>query len=111
MAPLAIFGALHAIAWSFAFPSPTEQFLWQASSVTPAALALTRTILILATEHLKGEWALKLLFGVGFVVSGIIVTACFAARVAFLVLPLFQFRDLPPLTHQTVPWSDFFPHV
>ena len=101
--PLAIFGALHAIAWSAAFPSPTEQLLWRASSIAPAILASILLLLFAASRWLHG--ALEI------VVMIVITPPCFAARLAFIVLPLFQLRDLPPLAYQTVPWSDFLPHV
>lgn len=105
--PLAIFGALHAIAWSAAFPSPAEQFLWRASSIAPAILAF-----ILLTFFLASYCLPNVRFGdLEVIVMIVIIPPCFAARLAFIVLPLFQLRDIPPLAYQTVPWSDFLPHV
>jgi len=43
-----VFGAIHCVAWSFAFPSRAEQVLWRVSSVAvtciPAVLAIVTGI-------------------------------------------------------------------
>jgi hypothetical protein len=35
-----VFGGIHCVAWSFAFPSPTEQLLWRISSIAITGLSL-----------------------------------------------------------------------
>lgn len=112
--PLAVFGALHAIAWFSTFPSVIEQRLWQASSVVPAVLAMVHFFIFLARKARPAQEA-KALPSLAkktlHLAVYLILPVSLAARYAFLVLPLLQLRDLPPLAHQTVPWADFLPHV
>ena len=106
-APLAVFGALHAIAWHGPFPTVAEKLLWRVSSITPAVLAPILLAYSAASQLPSWAQAERLLrYAASFTIP-----ISFAARLGFIVLPLFQFCDLPPLAYQTVPWSDFLPHV
>ncbi|KAJ3538423.1 hypothetical protein NMY22_g5178 [Coprinellus aureogranulatus] len=104
----AIFGALHSIGWYSSFPSATEQLLWRASCVIPAVHALLLVLLMLGKTSSWPEFAVWISVVLHFFIS---TPFNITARFAFIVLPLLQLRNLPPLAHQTVPWSDFLPHV
>ncbi|KAJ3546423.1 hypothetical protein NMY22_g2063 [Coprinellus aureogranulatus] len=120
----AIFGALHSIGWYSSFPSATEQLLWRASCVIPTVHALllmsaTLSLMINFSVSLPYSWLRIACKALGAIVTNISMYVHFfissplnlAARFAFIILPLLQLRNLPPLAHQTVPWSDFLPHV
>src|ERR1700722_16534501 len=101
-----MFGAVHCIGWSFAFPSHTERILWRVSSI----------IIVSAPTSLF----LALFFGVA--VNGLpdvlltifaftLFFVYFIGRVTLLVLPFLSLRSLPPGAYQTVHWTTFIPHV
>ncbi|KAJ3538419.1 hypothetical protein NMY22_g5171 [Coprinellus aureogranulatus] len=114
----AIFGALHSIAWYSSFPSSTERLLWRASCIIPAVHALLFIVMngtgIGKHDSSSGiaGWAARALYLTLLAVYMFISNPInLFARFVFVILPLLQFRDLPPLSHQTVSWSDFLPHV
>lgn len=51
----ALFGAIHCIAWSFDFPSQTEQFLWHVSSIAITCLPLGPP-LVFGIEFVWENW-------------------------------------------------------
>lgn len=114
----AIFGALHSIAWYGDFPSATEQAIWRAACVMPAAhFAVEQWLWVLdqSSEQLGSRPMLQLplamlglLLMIFYYISPVLNLA---ARFVFVVLPLLQLRRLPVLAHQSVPWSNFLPHV
>jgi hypothetical protein len=108
-----IFGAIHCVAWSFQFPSHTEQLLWRIASLSITCLPmglLFATVGIALIEEL--DWSL------GDVPDGLL-TAIFLgfsilyilSRVALLVIALMSLRSLPPGAYETVHWTIFIPHV
>ncbi|KAJ3538421.1 hypothetical protein NMY22_g5172 [Coprinellus aureogranulatus] len=118
----AVFGALHSIGWYASFPSATEQLLWRSSCVIPAVHALLYifwTLGHISSKSTPSSWPriVRRIYRViaadtlNVLYSFISSPVNFAARFVFIVLPLLQLRNLPPLAHQTVPWSDFLPHV
>ncbi|KAJ3507444.1 hypothetical protein NMY22_g16929 [Coprinellus aureogranulatus] len=115
----AIFGALHSIGWYTSFPSATEQVLWRVSCVIPVVNALLFMSFVLNAWLAESASRPRIVRGICNVMSTGSFLANFfistpvnlAARFVFIVLPLLQLRNLPPLAHQTVPWSDFLPHV
>src|ERR1700722_17115925 len=100
-----MFGAVHCIGWSFAFPSHTERILWRVSSIIIVS-APTCYFLVLS---FLGAAGLPDVLGIIF-----IITLCFAygiGRVTLLVLPFLSLRSLPPGAYQTVHWTTFIPHI
>lgn len=113
-----IFGAIHCVAWSFAFPSHAEQMLWRIASLiitcVPAlpfvVVAVIAPITLLHLPELP-SWlksAGKSLILLFFVVSSILYII---ARVLLLVLPFMCLRSLPPDAYRTVHWVTFIPHI
>jgi hypothetical protein len=107
-----IFGAVHCIAWSFQYPSYTEQMLWRLSSI--AIVCLPVFYLVMWTVPLVSwdianspEWLRYLL-----AIIAIIVAFLYGlARAMLLVLALMSFRSLPAGAYQTVSWTTYIPHV
>jgi hypothetical protein len=98
-----VFGGIHLIAWSFAFPSHIERLLWRISSlaITAVPLAFTLTGLIYAAYFDNSlPWSTHLPLLLLYVFS----------RVDLLVLSLTTLRSLPPSALQTVKWTTFLPH-
>jgi len=116
-----IFGAVHCIAWSFEFPTPTEQLLWRISSLAITCLP----VLILAMHWLgfsfedlpqtlmtKDSSLVKWLSAVVLVVVYILLSTLYVlARVALLVMAFTSLRSLPPDAYRTVHWTNFIPHI
>jgi hypothetical protein len=108
-----IFGAIHCVAWSFEFPSPTEQLLWRISS-----LAITSgpvTILGLGLISISNFPRNVLIGWWGWVFLGIPLTSLallyILARVTLLVLAFMSLRLLPSGAYHTVNWTTFIPHI
>jgi len=112
-----IFGAVHCIAWSFEFPTPTEQLLWRISS-----LAITCVPAFLLAMYWLGfsidDWPKKdsslvkwLLGLVLFVVYISLSILYILGRVALLVMAFVSLTSLPPDAYRTVNWTNFIPHI
>ncbi|KAJ3546425.1 hypothetical protein NMY22_g2061 [Coprinellus aureogranulatus] len=110
----AIFGALHSVGWYTSFPSPTEQILWRVSCVIPVVNALLFTSFVLSAWLAESASRPRIVRGICEIVSTGSFLANFfistpvnlAARFVFIVLPLLQLRNLPPLSHQTSTAAD-----
>jgi hypothetical protein len=116
-----IFGALHCIAWSFAFPSDTERILWRVNSVliTGAPILLLLVVamdcfdrpLSLGLEGVVGDY---LRAGLALVILCLVSLCGFAypiARVFLLVLPFLSLRALPAEAYLSVHWTALIPHL
>ena len=112
-----IFGAIHSIAWSFQFPSPTEQLLWRISSlaITSAPVLILGFSLNLTIELLPDDCCICVMGGIMMFFSflGLIALSILyiLARVTLLVLAFTSLRSLPPNTYRTVNWTTFIPHI
>jgi hypothetical protein len=105
-----IFGAIHCVAWSFQFPSHTEQTLWRIASLSitcsPMVVGFAPPVIALVDE-LDGtlenvlEWWLVVGSSILYILS----------RVTLLVIALMSLRSLPPGAYETVHWTIFIPHV
>lgn len=120
----ALFGAIHCAAWSFAFPSHTEQLLWRVSSIAITFLPLSIPLITGVTwlkdwlEH-RESVADKVTFFVVKICLAVLAFLSFilgafvyiVARVTLLVLALMSLRSLPTEAYQTVHWTTFIPHI
>ena len=103
-----VFGAIHCIAWSFAFPSQTEQLLWRISSIaiTGIPLVFMGTLFIfLKINDDHPVWTILL------ITLLLLLLLYPVSRILLLVLSLSTLRSLPPSAYQTVQWTTFLPHV
>ena len=111
-----IFGAIHCIAWSFLFPTQTEQLLWRISSLSITCVPLC--LLAMAWQDSIGwpnsitpVWVGELLELTSLVMYAVVLILYVLARITLLVTAFMSLRSLPPKVYQTVRWTTFIPHV
>ncbi|KAF7972357.1 hypothetical protein HWV62_18140 [Athelia sp. TMB] len=102
------FGAVHCIAWSYAFPSHTELLMWRVSSI---AIAAVPAALLIGLALSRGIDDMGVLVLIGFSFVGAPVYIC--ARTILLVLSFttLKFKYLPYAVYQNVQWTEFIPHI
>jgi hypothetical protein len=98
------FGAIHCIAWSFEFPSRTEQLLWRSSTIVIIGVP---TFYVLLWRFSGLRLPQRLLNATN------IIPACLyvLARVALLVLAIVSLRSPPAGTYEAINWTTFIPHT
>ncbi|KIK53962.1 hypothetical protein GYMLUDRAFT_1024781 [Collybiopsis luxurians FD-317 M1] len=107
-----LFGAIHCLAWTFKFPSTTEQLLWRT-----CALLVTFLPLFLALYHLiydkhiafrgrEPRWASWFTF-----FALVIFLFYLFARISLIVQAFLALRDLPPGAFEVAQWTSFLPHI
>ena len=102
-----VFGGIHCVAWSFHFPSPTEQLLWRISSIAITGVPLAFIGIKFIYDQLHPTKT-------GTILEITLLLLLFlypVSRVVLLVLCLSTLRSLPPSAYQTVQWTTFLPHV
>ena len=96
-----MFGAIHLLAWNYAFPSTTEKWLWRISSL------LIITLPCIASIHpglLEGNF-------VEYPCWVRMILCIFALARLYLVVEAFLvFRSVPSSVYETVDWSAYFIH-
>lgn len=104
------FGAVHCVAWSYAFPSHAELLMWRVSAISIVAVPVAMLL-----NTLVG-----LLIGLKFQTLGSIIMYCslilcsvvyITARLILLVLFFTTLRFLHFGEYQAVQWTNFFPHL
>ena len=103
-----VFGGIHCIAWSFAFPSPTEQLLWRISSIAITGLPLAVASIMFIADKLDYNNPVLAMLRIPFALLALLYPV---SRILLLVLSLSTLRSLPPSAYQTVQWTTFLPHV
>ncbi|KAI0043362.1 hypothetical protein FA95DRAFT_1498730 [Auriscalpium vulgare] len=110
-----IFGAIHCIAWRYAFPSHTEAIIWRVSSV--AITAFPGLVCLYLVWELSPYGDISRVFYVkDNIVLMIAVTIPFAAvyvlsRLILLTLAFTTLRALPATAYQSIQWTHFIPHL
>ena len=119
------YGATHALAWNFPFPSPAERLLWRIASID--IMAGTVTILALFSvavylhEHearslstsiaTKEPGVLPILFRT-FVLAGLLNVPLFLLSRIFVVFESFlSLRRVPVGAYISVQWAQYVPHL
>ncbi|KAG2040468.1 hypothetical protein BDR03DRAFT_1089871 [Suillus americanus] len=101
-----IFGAIHCMAWFFAFPTYQEQVLWRMS-----AIAITFTpVVCFRIYFLPGS--VQYILGVVYdLICLAFVILYITARAVLLVLMFTTLRNLPPDAYEVVSWTSLVPHL
>ncbi|PVF90850.1 hypothetical protein CPB86DRAFT_878812 [Serendipita vermifera] len=124
----AIFGVVHCIAWSYSFPSHTEQFLWRlASAVMIGVPTFIFLFFVLAIPKIrldriyeaKRSRPLKVIVMLVEVLGDCsVVIMCLlcpllygVARVLTFVLAFKTLTSLPQDAFRTIPWTKWIPHI
>ena len=103
-----VFGGIHCIAWSFAFPSSTEQLLWRISSIAITGIPLAFVGIAVLHDHFSSNNPFQALL---FITISLLAFLYPISRIVLLVLSLTTLRSLPPSAYQTVQWTTFLPHI
>ncbi|KAF7302302.1 hypothetical protein MIND_00797700 [Mycena indigotica] len=98
-----LFGAIHCSAWSAAFPSPAEMWLWRSSALLITVLPYTFVFGIILQRVLSLNQIRRGIIAV--------ITVYSAARVILLIVPLTALRALPIAAFSDVEWSIYIPHL
>lgn len=102
------FGAVHCLAWAYAFPSPGELLLWRASAIAiiaiPAGLLIGLAFLLGDRDSIAGAVILVPLSFIG-------APVYICARAILLVLSFTTLKSLSYQVYQTVQWTGFIPHI
>lgn len=103
------FGAIHFVAWLYAFPSQVERILWRVSSITVAAVPVVFIAEAAFIVKVKPPaWYNHLTW---YVVLPLGIFTYIAARLMLLVLPFWSLRSLPPNAYEDVWWTTYLPHI
>lgn len=108
-----LFGAIHCFAWTFQFPSPTEQFLWRIASLVtitaPTVWAIVYSISLV--DDCKHQYGKRIGQKTMDSLSAIAVPVYLIARTILIGLAFSSIRSLPCATYETVFWTRFIPHI
>lgn len=105
-----LFGALHAVAWDYGFLTESEKTLWRMSSLTLSGSIALYFLIALGATIIFGNPARApgWLRGLGVLLPtliGVIARACLVAAM------LASLRSLPPSAYETIPWTNYIPHL
>jgi len=103
----ATFGAIHFIAWNFAFPSRTELVLWRVSCLIlliDPAVSLTLWIVGMPLD-------IDCLGITGFIIPFFSIPLYIFARFCILILAFIVLRDPDPQIFVDIPWTCYIPHL
>ena len=97
-----VFGVLHTIAWNYDFPTVAEKTLWLVSSLT---LAGSPVIAVFGASpgDTTGDSALAS--------AALLLWGGLISRLLLVSLMLASLRSLPSSAYQTIPWTDYIPHL
>ncbi|KAK7451697.1 hypothetical protein VKT23_012376 [Stygiomarasmius scandens] len=104
-----LFGGIHCIPWSFAFPTHTEQILWRVCAILvtsfPFLLWIFREMDEKSASGSLANTIVRLLEVITLPVLYII------ARFTLIVLGFMELRTLAPGAYQIVEWTMLIPHI
>jgi hypothetical protein len=111
-----IFGAIHCVAWSFQFPSHTEQLLWRIASISISLFPVCLLFQLALEIWLSGlersswlRWVVGTVLYLVIIVGGGVLYSL--SRIVLLVIAFTSVRSLPAGTYETVHWTTFIPHI
>lgn len=104
------FGAVHCAAWSYAFPSLQEKWIWRACAIAITAIPLPMAAMFAAFDPFGGSFsdAVNYLQSIVLSLCGVLYIVC---RIVLLALSFTTLRHLPPSAYQTVQWTTWIPHI
>ncbi|KAI0059852.1 hypothetical protein BV25DRAFT_1889281 [Artomyces pyxidatus] len=97
-----VFGAVHCLAWNYAFPSHAEKIIWRVSSLAIVALPVAILVSMLLAMMISRPSHLLV-----FLISAPLYIA---ARSLLLALSFSTLRSLPPEAYRAVQWTLRIPH-
>jgi hypothetical protein len=105
------FGAIHCIAWSYAFPSHAEFVVWRISCIAMMTVPLVTAVAFFAATVGRNS---SLIVGVIYICSILFVASGWlyiASRLATIVMAFTTLRSLPSEAFTVIDWTTFIPHI
>ncbi|KAJ7917637.1 hypothetical protein B0H13DRAFT_1994467 [Mycena leptocephala] len=102
-----IFGAIHCAAWTAAFPSPAEMWLWRSSSLAIAAIPVVLG-LVASLQFLNRRAYIYDILDVTLIST---LPIYILSRLVLLTLPFTTLRGLPTDAFVDVDWTVYIPHL
>ena len=105
-----VFGAVHCIAWSYAFQSHLEEQLWRVSAVAIIAIPAALAVIAVVGSWIDGLFDMNpdTIINTLYVPLALIYVA---ARIILILISFTSLRMLPATAYQTVQWTTLVPHV
>ncbi|KAF2467907.1 uncharacterized protein BDR25DRAFT_374204 [Lindgomyces ingoldianus] len=118
MAAGSLFGAVHIIAWNFAFPTRVETIMWRVAAVASTVMPTVLLFLLLISlpqgplSSINDSYVYPLLKRLGRTNRQERENnAVYGTMRLYLIVALFiTFRSQPPSIYTTVDWSKYIPH-
>ena len=109
-----VYGAIHALAWQYHFPTNAEGTIWRFASIATASSGLIVTLVILRGRlwkfRMEPLWRYRTRSLLHFI-SYILYVVAIAAR-SFLVFESFRALPHSPPSIYVVPrWTAYIPHI
>ncbi|CZR55916.1 uncharacterized protein PAC_05804 [Phialocephala subalpina] len=115
-----LFGAVHILAWNFAFPSEIERTLWRAASVFGTAIPILISLGYLLLVFLQPEDSFSMstvqskvyvccadLYGIG----AFLLCVTYVVVRLFILLEIFRTLSFLPADAYVSTWASSFPHI
>lgn len=119
------YGAAHATAWAFVFPTDVERLLWRIACIDTIAgvislLAIVSVVvflhehghkLLLKSFFAREQGVMSLLYRL-VILIGVLNFPLFILLRLYIITETFtSLRHVPLGVHQTVQWTDYIPHL
>jgi hypothetical protein len=109
-----IYGAIHALAWQYHFPTNAEGMIWRFASIATASSGLIVTLAIfrgrLWRTSMRLLWLYRARSLIRFIMQ-ILYLVAIAAR-SFLVFESFRaLPNSPPSIYEVPRWTAYIPHI
>lgn len=107
-----VFGAVHCTAWSYVFPTLTEQRMWRACAIAIAAIPLPMAVAFAVFDPFRATYGTSGLYDYAQLTCMALGALLYIpARIVLLVLSFTTLRHLPLSAYQTVQWTTWIPHI
>ncbi|KZP19179.1 hypothetical protein FIBSPDRAFT_744307 [Athelia psychrophila] len=107
----AVFGAVHCTAWSYAFPTLEQQWLWRGCAIAIAVIPLPMAATFVFLDPIGARWNNNRSAPMQRMCMVLGALLYIPARIILLVLSFTTLRHLPLSAYQTVQWTALIPHV
>jgi len=106
------FGLIHLSAWEYSFPTDLEKKLWRISAMVAICDPILIVGLMFPTKCMTTIRTKGPLITCFAVVLCIVITLSYViARITLIGIMFSSLRSLSPSAHETVPWTELFPHL
>jgi len=108
---IALFGAIHFIPWSSAFPTAAERWLWRVSAISITGGPILTFFPVIIEDWVSKPSLKSFLNDLAGFIFFTLVPVYIISRLILLVLPLVLLRSLPSTTLLDLKWTKLSPHI